>query len=479
MISFSGKETFFLMKKYTLILLTILLSSINFLFAQTGEEDSIDWSSRLKTTVKLDKPVYKPVLGVGMGNINFVGEVTNKYFKDFTYGNTGINLDIYRAMDSAFKFGFRFMYGKINSSRYDIDPKKNFNFQTQIMTFGTNVMYNFSNLKFIGNSEKKVLSPYVSLGFEFVNYDSYADLYAANGEKYYNWSDGTVRNIDEANDPSHSRGKILVKDGVYETVLKNLNVDGLPQRSPLVLAIPIEIGCEFIISQKASFKIGYSYHYTMTDRIDDITTTASSDYYTKNPARKGNKGYDAFSYSFIQFNLDLFSKTTEEKQLQFIDLGSGMMDFWDVDGDYIMDVYDQCPMTPPGVLVDTLGCPFDDDKDHYPNYADSELTTPRSAFYVDLLGKEVSRPGLLAMLNDTVALNQKDIYRHYPNLLEGTGLYHRFYKTIPAKFKSVDTNGDDYISLEEILNAINMFFDSQSDLKVDDLYELGEFFFIQ
>jgi len=63
--------------------------------------------------------------------------------------------------------------------------------------------------------------------------------------------------------------------------------------------------------------------------------------------------------------------------------------------------------------------------------------------------------------------------------LEGTGLYRRFYKSIPAKFKSVDTNGDDYISLEEILNAINMFFDAQTDLKVDDLYELGEFFFIQ
>jgi len=449
------------------------------LHAQTGDIDTVDWNSKLKTTVKLDKPVYKPVIGVGMGNIAFYGEVQNKYFKDITFGNTGFNVDIYRAMDSAFKFGFRFLFGKINSTHYDIDPKKNFNFQTQVMTFGTNIMYNFANLSFVGNSDKKVLSPYISLGFEFVNYDSYADLYDANGTKYYNWSDGTVRNIDEATDPSHSRGKILVKDGVYETALKNKNIDGLPSRSPLVLSVPLELGCEFIISQKASFKIGYSYHYTMTDRMDDITTTASSDYYAKNPERKGKKGFDAFSYSFIQFNLDLFSKTTEEKQLQFIDLGSGMMDFWDVDGDYIMDVYDQCPMTPPGVLVDTLGCPFDDDKDHVPNYLDSELTTPRSAFYVDITGKEIKEPVILAMLNDSSSLNQTDIYRHYPNLLEGTGLYRRFYKSIPKKFKSVDTNGDDYISLEEILNAINMFFDGQSELKVDDLYELGEFFFIQ
>jgi len=459
------------MKKFLLILFSLLLVSTKLLLAQTNDYDTVDWGSKLKTTVKLDKPVYKPVLGVGMGNINFFGEVKNKYFKDFTYGTTGLNVDVYRAMDSCFKFGFRFLYGNINSSRYDIDPKKNFNFQTQVMTFGTNVMYNFSNLNFIGNSENKILSPYVSLGFEFVNFESFGDLYDAKGNKYYNWSDGTVRNIDEALDPSHSKGIKMVRDGIYETSLKDKNIDGI-KTSPLVLSFPIEVGCEFIISQKASFKLGYSYHYTLSDNIDNISKKGVD-------ARKGNKGFDAFSYSYIQFNLDLFSKTTEEKQLQFIDLGSGMMDFWDVDGDYIMDVYDQCPMTPPGVLVDTLGCPFDDDKDLYANYADSELTTPKTAFYVDLIGKEVSKPVMLALLNDTASLNQSEIYRHYPNLLEGTGLYHRFYKSIPAKFKAVDTNGDEYISLEEILNAINMFFDSQSDLKVDDLYELGEFFFIQ
>ena len=465
------------MKKRLFILFIILNFITKLLFAQTEDVDSIDWSSRLKTKVKLDKPVYKPVVGVGMGSLKFYGEVKNKYFKDFTYGSSGFNIDVYRAMDSVFKFGFRFLYGNICSFRYDVNPEKNLNFQTQLMTFGTNVSYNFANTKFIGNSEKKVLSPYISVGFEFVNFESFGDLYDSKGNKYYNWSDGTVRDIDETLDPSHNKGRILVRDNVYETPLKDLNIDGMKTSSPLVLSFPIEVGCEFIISPKASFKIGYSYHYTLSDDIDNITTKGSK--YDIYPDRKGQKGSDKFSYSYIQFNLDLFSKTTEEKQLQFIDLGSGMMDFWDVDGDYIMDVYDQCPNTPPGILVDTLGCPFDDDKDRYANYADSELSTPKSAFYVDLTGKEVSQKYILSQLNDTAALEQTEIYRHYPNLLDGTGLYRRFYKTIPAKFKPVDINEDDYISLDEILNAINMFFDGQSELKVDDLYELGEFFFIQ
>jgi len=462
-------------KRYLITLLTLFFG-FNLLYAQF-DEDSVDWSKRLKTKVKLDKPVYKPVIGAGVGSINFIGEVRNKYYKDFTYGNTGINIDVYRALDSCFKFGFRYLYGKLSYARYDLNPAKNFNFQTKLMSFGSNIMYNFSNLKFIGNSDKKRLSPYVSLGFEFMNFETYGDLYDARGNKYYSWSDGTVRDIDEATDPTHSKGRILVRDGVYETSLKDQNIDGLPLSSPLVLGIPLELGCEFIVSQKVSFKLGYSYHYTLTDNIDNITTKGKN--YDKYPDRKGTKANDAFSYSYIQLNLDLFSKTTEDKQLQFIDLGSGMMDFWDLDGDYVMDDFDQCPWTPAGEMVDTLGCPLDDDKDKVPNYQDKQANTPKTAFYIDENGVEVQRDTVLAMLNDNKALEQQDIYRHYPNLLEGTGLYHRFYITIPPKFKSLDVNQDDYISLEELLNAINLFFDAQTDLKVDDLYELSEFFFIQ
>jgi len=226
---------------------------------------------------------------------------------------------------------------------------------------------------------------------------------------------------------------------------------------------------EFAISSKTSFKIGYSYHYTFSNNLDGTTSVG-----------KGDKKNDAFSYSYIQFSLDLFSKTTEEKQLQFLDLGkSGIYDFWDMDGDYVMDLYDQCPWTPTGEKVDSVGCPLDDDKDGVPNYRDKEKQTPPNAFYVDVDGREVKEGKLLARLNNNKSIEQAELYRHYPNLLEGTGLYRRFYMQIPPKFKPLDLNNDEYISLDELLKTIDSFLESKSDLKVDDLYELVEFFFIQ
>jgi hypothetical protein len=194
--------------------------------------------------------------------------------------------------------------------------------------------------------------------------------------------------------------------------------------------------------------VGYAYHYTLTDQIDNISTKGTK--YKDYPEREGKKGFDAFSYSYLQFSLDLFSKTTEEQQLQFLDLGAGgVFDFWDMDNDYVMDLYDKCPWTPRGVLVDSVGCPQDSDNDRIPDHIDKEKNTPQGAFYVNADGKEMTKDEILALLNDRDAVNQDEIYRYYPSLLDGTGLHGRFSKMIPQKFKSVDSNSDGYISLDE------------------------------
>ena len=50
---------------------------------------------------------------------------------------------------------------------------------------------------------------------------------------------------------------------------------------------------------------------------------------------------------------------------------------------------------------------------------------------------------------------------------------------IPPKFKSVDADGDGYISFDELLKSIDNFFDFSSDFSSKDIYELQDFFFEQ
>lgn len=440
------------------------------------EDDDIDWDERLIEEVKLENPVYKPIIGIGTGFFAFRGDIISNLTPSSNIATSGLNVDIIRSLDPCFKFGFRFIYGSLSGRTYDENYKKHFNFKTTTYAFGTNLTYNFGHLKMFGPVEDRKFTPFISVGAEFLNYEVMGDLFSGSDSVSY-WSDGTMRDQEEDIDNA-STAYILGLDNDYETSLQQINIDDVDNFSTISIAIPIDFGFDFIINQKTSFRIGYSYHITFDDFIDNISTKGNN--YDEYPEREGDNKNDHFSYTYVSFYLDLFSRTTEEKQLQFLDLGAGgIFDFWDMDGDFVMDIYDQCPYTPFGQPVDTVGCPFDDDTDRIYNYEDEEPATANEAFYVDEKGYEVSEDSILSLLNNSETIAQEDIYRYYPSLLDGTGLYRRFYKTIPEKFKQVDTDADDYISLEELFEAVNSFFDMDSDLTVDDLYELNEFFFIQ
>lgn len=64
----------------------------------------------------------------------------------------------------------------------------------------------------------------------------------------------------------------------------------------------------------------------------------------------------------------------------------------DSDGDGVPDYIDECPDTPKGVVVDSVGCPIDDDGDGVPNYIDECPDTPQGVV-VDSVGCPVDTDG--------------------------------------------------------------------------------------
>lgn len=64
----------------------------------------------------------------------------------------------------------------------------------------------------------------------------------------------------------------------------------------------------------------------------------------------------------------------------------------DSDGDGVPDSLDQCPGTPPGVVVDATGCPLDSDGDGVPDYLDQCPDTP-AGVQVDAVGCPIDSDG--------------------------------------------------------------------------------------
>lgn len=423
--------------------------------------------------------VYKPVVGFGAGTFNFFGDVQNPNQNPLN-GTIGylVNMATFVDNNQYLRANFFFMYGALtgNERSYD-DLRRNLNFRSEILLFGVNLNYDFDNFY---KTYRKV-HPYISVGFEMLNFDSNTDIFGkipgseeAN-VRYQYWPDGTIRNLPYTPANIDDPGLVLMeRDYEYETVLRGSEefewgAGDYPQYS---FAIPLEVGLDFWLSDRVLFRVGTSYHFAFTDLIDHVSSENTSGVI-------GNAGFDNFLYTHASLHLDLFSsKKTLAVQRLFADVELDLTLIGDEDGDGYMDGWDRCPGTPFGVETDTLGCALDNDYDQVPNYRDDEINSRYGAF-VDERGVEIPEDELIAMLDMSSAVRREDVplylrtpdsYSKYQNLTA---------REMPEKFSGVDRDGDGYISFEEMLDEIDAYFDFDSNLSSEDIYELNNFFFAQ
>jgi hypothetical protein len=453
-----------------LLITTILfgLSSVSF-----GQDEDSLFNAMLTTRVKVENPVYKPTIGFGYGVMNFYGEVHNN-LRSPVSGPAGYKLNIATFLDKKhfFKTNFFILSGTLTGNERSVtDTARNWNFKSDIFSIGINFHYDFGH--FIKFTDKNFIRPFVSIGIENVQFNSKTDLYYnkagdLTNYPYYYWTDGTIRNVPQG---SSLPSQIINRDYKYETDLRDLNRNGLGSYSQNTFAIPVEYGLDFRITDRINLRIVDSWHYTFTDNIDDVSPAGTR--------RKGNKWNDMFRYSYISLHLDLFS---DAKEIILKKLAADVNNFDyamfdDEDNDGVRDLIDKCPGTPAGVAVDSVGCPLDGDKDGVPDYLDKEPNTPPGAL-VDENGVQI-KPEDYAKRLDVEAIPRKEVEAYLTMRKAQSRVKGRPSMPIPAKFKSVDTDGDGYISFDELVKAINDFFDSSSTLTAKDIYELQDFFFEQ
>jgi Ca2+-binding EF-hand superfamily protein len=236
-----------------------------------------------------------------------------------------------------------------------------------------------------------------------------------------------------------------------------------------------DAGLDFKVSDRVALRVASSLHYTFSDDMDGIS-------YQNQSGRIGDNMNDMFSLTYVSLNIDLFSEAkTKVIEALFADV-TGDFDYTliaDSDNDGILDLRDDCLDTPAGVAVDSVGCPHDDDKDGVPNYIDKEQFSNKNAI-VDKYGVEMSSNKIRDMLfEDMTAVKRDEVYM-IPIGYGGWSEYGEMGNAeIPEKFKKLDKDGDNYISFDELLEAIDGFFDFESDFTAEDIYELNNFFFAQ
>ncbi len=438
-------------------------------FSVYAQEDQFE--DLLNEKVINENPIYKPMIGIGSGVFSFLGDVKNNYPNPLL-GDYGYKINISTFVDSKryLKLNLNFLYGQTSGDKRSItEPLDNLNFKTDLVNFGINFEYSFNHII----QKKSLIRPFISLGIENFQFTPKGDIYTTIDNiqyEYQYWSDGSIRDIPE-NVGDISLSNVLHRDYSYESDLRqrerSLNMGTYSKNA---FAIPVDLGISMKISERVGIKLGSSLHYTFSDYIDNVSSTGTS--------VVGKKGNDMLLYNYFALDFDLFSEPkTVIVEKMFAELEFDEVMFDDEDGDFILDAVDECPGTPYGIATDTLGCPLDEDLDGIPDYLDKEKFSAPNA-WVDAEGRTISEEVFLAQLmNRNEAMNRSDVLAYMETI--GKSYVRKSVEEIPEKFKNLDIDKDGYISFEELLQAIDNYFDQKLQLNVDDIYDLNNFFFGQ
>ncbi|MEE3097055.1 MAG: SPOR domain-containing protein [Bacteroidota bacterium] len=322
-----------------------------------------------------DEFIFKPQVSLGTGMLTFYGDIgSNHQGYHPMVSRLATTLRLINPLNDFLDLGFYVLFGQISANERTLT--RNLNFNSNITTGGVTINYNFNQFLRKGRN----VEPYIHVGLESIEFLSKTDLQDANGNTYHYWSDGSIKDLAE-NDPNADNAIDLVRDYTYESDIREQNFDGFGKYQERTLGIPLELGANFHVGNKLKFRVGTAVHFTFTDLIDGVTNESVGN-------RIGDARNDKLLYTHIAMSYDFNIKSKKKPKFDVIDEDSEKYyreDTIDSDGDMVVDHMDRCANTPPGVVVDELGCPLDDDLDGVANSFDDELLSMEGAL-VDMKG---------------------------------------------------------------------------------------------
>ena len=425
------------MKKSVLFFLIILVSSV--------------LKSQQETAVKV-----RPILEFRHHYVTFKGDViksnisSSSPLSEAALGATYKNFDVFVGAGN----------GKIKAAQ--LSGFELLNFKSEISTI--DLQFRYKPFRY------SPVSPFIQIGIGYSWFSSYTDLKDSNGNVYYSWSDGKLKNLPES-DFNEGTAQEIQRDFTYETPL------AINQST---VYFPINLGLEYKVSKNLRFHSGWQFTLLQSDNMDRSTSTAKWD-----NLQSFNLG---LSIIFTKRNSSKTTKKpiTEPVNNQFykdIDFEALLNADEDLDG--VNDMEDLCYQTPKGAVVDKFGCPSDEDGDGVIDFLDKELQSSNE-FQIHPDGRAWSLEETQKHYNDSIAVFVRVLrktskksrpypvrkyipeenYRKFELLLLAhpewitQDVYQN--ESLPTDLKVFDLNNDGRISIQEIEELTHRLFDGNA-----------------
>lgn len=346
--------------------LAFILSLCSFAVAQEKAEEK-----KIKATsdIVVRQPYrFNPSIGAGIGVTRFFGDIEdvnpaninrigNRLAYDFTFKAN---------LSHCLNLSMNTVFGKISGN--ENEHRLHRNFESKVFSLGLNLEYNFNH--FYQKRKKKAhVTPFVSAGVYYADYNPRSDVYSSNGNLYYYWDDGNIHDMPQ--DALNSgNAQLLDRDYDYETFLTEKPVASV--------AFPVAGGLDFHLSDRFSFRLNASYFFVLNDKVDNFNDGTFSE-------RNDGYYYNSLSVFFHFMKPDKIQGF--DPPIYFVDFDA--LDEEDSDNDGVVDINDNCPNTPSASKVNVFGCPLDIDRDGIADYLDKEPNS-RPGSIVDINGVTIN-----------------------------------------------------------------------------------------
>jgi len=240
-----------------------------------------------------NRQVTLPEIGVNFGVVSLMSDVTLSSPGPNGFTQFGYQLTISQRVAKFLSLSLNLFTGTVYGE--EMRNLTNLNYRTALFSQQINLEYNFYPLLKPDERGRQQLRPYIGFGAGAMLFRSKGDLRDANGETYNYWSDGTIRSLAEDN-PNAEAAILLERDMVYESDLRDANLDGLRKYPQATFTLPFHAGIRIQLSKNFGVNAAFTYAMNFSDMLDNSGAQSVGD-------RTSSSGNDHHMFGSIGVNV--------------------------------------------------------------------------------------------------------------------------------------------------------------------------------
>lgn len=223
-------------------------------------------------------------LGLTAGGSQFMGDINSdgRYAPPFSQNpelqDLSFSAFVEKSLFEGVSLQLRYSQGALEANDRAIDFQGNLQRDAPYFERALNMRNEWysADLSFrLQTGSQTWLRPYVTLGFGGQYFQTYADLFTENGQRYYYWNDGNIYDAPQGN-PNANR---IEQDGIFETELQPLSTEQVDYE-PWSWQLPLAAGLDVKITNRIFLQLEYRWVLSGSDYLDDVATDYPADPFT-------------------------------------------------------------------------------------------------------------------------------------------------------------------------------------------------------